>query len=144
MSGVVLDRAIGSVLGKFPEIAAAWLFGSEARGDARPTSDIDVALLFEQRGTTAFEVYELLGRIAAQLESVAPGRRIDLVLVEQQGPIFQHQVLEEGRLIHDANPRRRVDFESDAMVRFFDFEPLYRQVSRYAKSGLENWFEAHR
>ena len=144
MPGALLDRAIGSVLGKYPEIAAAWLFGSEARGDARPTSDIDVALLFEQRGTTALEVYELLGRIAAQLENVAPGRRIDLVLMEQQGPIFQHRVLDEGRLVHDANPRRRVDFESDAMVRYLDFEPLHRQVCRRAKAGLENWFEAHR
>jgi predicted nucleotidyltransferase len=144
MSGAVLDRAIGGVLGKYPEIAAAWLFGSEARGDARPTSDIDVALLFEKRGTTALEAYELLGRIAAQLESVAPGRRIDLVLIEQQGPIFQHRVLDEGRLVHDADVRRRVDFESDAMVRFLDFEPLHRQLCRHAKAGLENWFEAHR
>jgi len=144
MSGVVLDRAIGSVLGKFSEIAAAWLFGSEARGDARPDSDIDIALLFEKRGTTALEAYELLGRIAARLESVAPGRSIDLVLIEHQGPIFQHRVLEEGRVVHDANVRRRVDFESDAMVRFFDFEPVHRQVCQHAKAGLESWLEAQR
>ena len=105
---------------------------------------IVIALLFEKRGTTALEVYELLGRIAAQLESVALGRRIDLVLIEQQGPILQHRVLDEGRLVYDGNPRRRVDFESDAMVRFFDFEPLHRELCRRAAAGLEHWFEAHR
>jgi len=78
------------------------------------------------------------------VENVAPGRRIDLVLIEQQGPIFQHRVLDEGRLVHDANPRRRVDFESDAMLRFLDFEPLPRRVCGPAMQGLENWLEAHR
>lgn len=133
-----------------PSQVAAWrtISGicslSLARGEARPNSDIDIALLFEKRGTAALDVYELLSRIAAQLENVAPGRRIDLVLIEQQGPIFQHRVLDEGRLVHDANPRRRVDFESDAMVRFLDFEPLHRRVCGPAMQGLENWLEAHR
>ncbi|HET9955203.1 MAG TPA: nucleotidyltransferase domain-containing protein [Polyangiaceae bacterium] len=144
MSGAVLDPAIAGIIGKFPEIAAAWLFGSEARGDAGPTSDIDIALLFEKRGTTALQAYELLGRLAAQLERVAPGRGIDLVLIEQQGPVFQHRVLEEGRLVYDGDPRRRVDFESDAMVRFLDFEPSHRLASRYATAGLERWLEAQR
>ncbi|MEO8182520.1 MAG: hypothetical protein ABI895_27095 [Deltaproteobacteria bacterium] len=89
-------------------------------------------------------VYELLGRIAAHLESVAPGRCIDLVLIEPQGPIFQHQVLSQGRLVHDADPRRRVDFESDAMVRYFDFSPLYERARRQAAAGFKNWLAAPR
>ncbi len=141
MSGAELDAAIATVLGKFPEVSAAWLFGSEARGEARPGSDVDIALLFNKRGITALDVYELLGRIAAHLESVAPGRRIDLVLIEPQGPVLQHRVLSEGRLVHDADTKRRVDFESDAMVRYFDFAPLYERVRRQAASELQSWRE---
>jgi len=142
--GVDLDAAIAQILERFPEISAAWLFGSEARGEARPDSDLDIALLFARRGTTALDVYELLGRLAAHLESLVPGRRIDLVLLEQQAPVFQHQMLREGRLVYDRDPRRRVDFESDAMVRYFDFEPLHRAAQRRAAVGLENWLEARR
>ncbi|HEY4159287.1 MAG TPA: nucleotidyltransferase domain-containing protein, partial [Polyangiaceae bacterium] len=138
MSGADLDAAIAEVLRAFPDVAAAWLFGSEARGTARPDSDLDVALLLAERGVTALDVYELLGRIAAHLESVAPGRRIDLVLIESQGPVFQHEVLAEGRLVHDALFKRRVDFESDAYVRYFDFYPLHERARRLSLASFKS------
>jgi uncharacterized protein len=135
-----IDAAISKVLRLFPEVSAAWLFGSVARGDARLDSDLDVALLFRTRGTTVLDNYELFGRIAAQLEAVAPGRRIDIVSVEAQGPVFQHRVLSEGRIVHDAEPSRRVDFESDAYVRYFDFAPIHERAQRVAAAGFVAWF----
>lgn len=102
-----LDVDIGNVLRKFPEVSAAWLFGSMARGTPRPDSDLDVALLFRGRGTTVARVHELVGRIAAHLEAVAPGRRVDLVSIETQGPVFQHRVLSEGRLVLDVGAATR-------------------------------------
>jgi predicted nucleotidyltransferase len=144
MNGAEIDAAISSVLRPFPEVSAAWLFGSMARGDARLDSDLDVALLFRTRGTTVLDNYELLGRIAAQLEAVAPGRRIDLVAIEAQGPVFQHRVLSEGRLVHDTEPSRRVDFESDAYVRYFDFAPIHERAKRIAASGFVRWLESRK
>jgi uncharacterized protein len=138
------DRAIAAVMASYPEVAASWLFGSEARGEARPDSDVDVALLLRERGKTAADVYRLLGSIAADLEQVAPGRRIDLVLLDQQGPVFQHRVLLEGRLVYDADPDRRVDFESDSYVRYFDFLPTHRLAQRYAAAGFRDWFRTLR
>jgi predicted nucleotidyltransferase len=137
----LLDQGIARVLRRFPEVAAGWLFGSVARGDARPESDVDVALLFKDKATTALSALPTLGRLAAFLEAVAPGRRIDVVLVEAQGPIFQHNVLREGRLVYDAEPSRRVDFESDAYVRYFDFLPTYRIADRQALDGFRHWLE---
>ncbi len=146
LSGVnqTLDEAIAGVLASFPDVCAAWLFGSEARGEARPDSDIDVALLLRDRKKTALDVVQMLGSIAARLEQVAPGRRIDLVLIESQGPVLQHRVLDEGRLVHDANAQRRVDFESDAYVRYFDFLPTHQLAERHALAGFRNWFEGRR
>jgi len=144
MHGAELDAAISEVLRLFPEVSAAWLFGSVARGEARPGSDLDVALLFRSRGNTVLDNYELLGRIAAQLEAVAPGRRIDLVSIAAQGPVFQHRVLSEGRLVHDPEPSRRVDFESDAYVRYFDFAPIHERATRVAARGFVDWLESRK
>ena len=96
-----------------------------ACGEPSSESDVDIALLLRQRSPTACDVYELLGRLAAQLQSAAPGRMIDLLLIESQGPVFQHRVLSEGRLVHEADGTRRIDFESDVYVRYFDFRPTH-------------------
>jgi predicted nucleotidyltransferase len=142
--GRVLDAEIADVLRGFPEVAAAWVYGSESRGEARPDSDLDVALLLRERGKSAADAYLLLGRIAANLERVVPGRRVDVVLIASQGPVFQHQVLSEGRRVLDADPAVRIDFESDAVVRYFDFRPTYDLARRYATPGFRAWFGERR
>ena len=133
-----IDLALAAQLRTFPEVAAAWLFGSEVRGEARADSDVDVALLLRERNQAASNVYLLLGRIAATLECAAPGRTIDLILIESQGPAFQHRVLSEGRLIYEQDRERRVDFESDAYVRYFDFRPTQQIAERHALDGFEH------
>ena len=135
-----LEHDIARVMARFPEVAAAWLFGSQIRGEARPDSDVDVGLVLKHRKVSAREVLPLLGKLAAELESVAPGHPIDLTLLEQQGPIFQHEVLRTGRLVWDADPERRVDFESDAYVRYFDFLPTHRIATEQALGGYRSAF----
>lgn len=63
-----------------------------------------------------------------------------LVLLEAQGPIFQHRVLSEGRLVLDADRSRRIDFESDAYVRYFDFLPTYELAQDQALRGFQRRF----
>lgn len=142
MSKSAIDQALATELCAFPEVAAAWLFGSEARNEARADSDVDIALLLQDRRAKASDAYLLLGRIAATLERATPGRAIDLVLIESQGPAFQHRVLSEGRLVYDADRERRVDFESDAYVRYFDFRPTEQLAERHALDGFQNWLSS--
>jgi predicted nucleotidyltransferase len=39
-----ITQSLQSVVSQFPEVRAAYLFGSRARGDFRPSSDIDLAI----------------------------------------------------------------------------------------------------
>lgn len=119
-----------------PEIAVAYVFGSVARGEARPGSDLDVGV-----------VYRRFDRSGAQHTRIAPvlahtlGRElgiedVDVVELEAQGPVFCHHVLLEGRLVYEADPDRRVDFESDAIVRGLDFRPTWELATRGKASAL--------
>jgi uncharacterized protein len=37
-------RALAELFGRHPDVVAAYLFGSQARGDAGPLSDVDLAV----------------------------------------------------------------------------------------------------
>ena len=77
--------------------------------------------------------------MAAKLEGEVASGRVDIVLLESQGPVFCHQVLKEGVLVLDNDPERRVDFESDTHVRYFDFLPTYELGARTATRELKEW-----
>lgn len=141
---IALDRGVAAILADYPDVAAAWIFGSEARGTARPDSDLDLGLVLRDRTKTALDIYRDLAAIAARTERLVPGRRIDVVLLEPQGPVFRHAALREGRLVYDADPERRIDFESDTYVRYFDYLPTYQIAARHAVQGLRDWLETRR
>jgi predicted nucleotidyltransferase len=141
---VGIDAAIAGALRPHPEVATAWLFGSRARGDAKPDSDLDVALLLRHEDATAVDHHRLLRDIALRLEDASGGCRVDLVVLEQQGPVFCHHVLSEGRLVWDADPDRRIDFTSTAYTRYLDFYPTWKIAAASAISGLREWLETRR
>jgi len=124
------------ILGRHPEIAAAWLFGSAAREELRPDSDIDVGLLLRDPATKAADVYMMLGDLAARLEVVVAPRTIDLVLLEHQGPIFAHEALIDGWLIFEPDRQRRVDFEATTVMRAIDFRPTWELATAGQAEGL--------
>lgn len=50
-----------------PAVVAAWLFGSRARGTARPTSDVDVAVLLGDAPEPAELAWDLEARLSPAL-----------------------------------------------------------------------------
>ncbi|MBI4612478.1 MAG: nucleotidyltransferase domain-containing protein [Planctomycetes bacterium] len=132
------------VLGRFPEIAAVYLFGSVARGNARPDSDVDLGIVFRRRGETALDHYRLLGDLASRLEAFFPDRTVDLVVLESQGPLFCRQALQGARLVHEADPDRRIDFESATHIRAFDMLPTWEFARRGRREFLDRTLGALR
>lgn len=78
-----------------------WLavFGSAARGDLRPESDIDVLVQFDPERTPG-----LLGmvRLERELSELWGGRKVDLRTPEDLSPYFREQVLREARVQYAA------------------------------------------
>ena len=109
-----------------PEIAAAYVYGSAARGEVTPLSDVDVALLFVE-GLSERTRRELLAQIAGDLARHGVGPRFDVRDFEDLPLTVQGRVLAEGALVRSNDNVRRVRFETFVRMRYFDFLPFHRR-----------------
>jgi predicted nucleotidyltransferase len=129
-------REVAAEVARHPAIAAAWIFGSTARGDAGKDSDLDLAVLLRAGaagGDTGF-----LHDLASALERFSATGVVDILVLGQQGPVLRHRVLAEGRLVHDADPDARVEFEGRTIAEYLDWKPTHDIAMRSALSGLRD------
>lgn len=119
-------------------LVAAYLYGSHVRGEARPGSDIDIAVLVEsQKSGSSLDLL----RLGQDLEKATGFANIDVRLLNDAPLSARGKILSEGRLLYSGNERVRVDFEVSTRSSYFDFLPhltYLREafVKRIAESGL--------
>ena len=131
LSSAQIDTIKEHLDGRFG-LDALWLFGSEAIDSAGPFSDIDLAGLFRSR-PSALDLLEARDALGALL-----GRDVDLVDLERASPIVAMQVLRHGRLLVDANPRRRHQAVSDTASRYEDLRIVRREAERAMLARIRN------
>ena len=71
------------------------LFGSRARGDARPGADWDYGYLSD-------ETADVPALLAALVEALGD-HRIDLVNLDSAGGLLRYRAARDGRLVHEAS-----------------------------------------
>lgn len=120
------DRLV-SRLEREPAIVAAWLFGSVARGDDRPTSDVDIAVLTSRAADHTMA--DLWLDLRADLCSIA-STEVDLVVLDHAPVDLVHRVLRDGVLLVERDRGVRIAFEVDARNRFFDMTPIWNEYRR--------------
>jgi predicted nucleotidyltransferase len=113
-------EAVREVLLASPDVLYALVFGSAARGQLGPASDLDVAL--EMREGAARDLHSL-GRLIGRLEAAA-GRRVDLVLLDEAAPPVAYRVFRDGRLVVTRDQQALVARKARAIVEYLDFQPI--------------------
>lgn len=98
-----------------PGVEAAFVFGSQARGETRPDSDIDLLLVADGRAARALqdplsEVESLIGRDVDVITYSAAGLRDKL----RSGNHFLHRVRREPKQWIAGDPRAWDDLEAQA------------------------------
>lgn len=113
-------------------LVCAYLFGSVARGDDGPGSDVDVAALFREDPPRTLAWLHL--DLADRLTGALGGRRVDLVVLNRAPVDLVHRVLRDGVLLLERDRSMRIGFEVRARNDYFDLLPHLR---RYRRAGAE-------
>jgi predicted nucleotidyltransferase len=111
-------------------LQAALLFGSAARGSMRPHSDVDVGVVPVGSGPP------LANELALQVElSLASGREVDLVRLDQAGSLVRWEVARDGVTLYSAPAGAAARFRAEAALEHAELAPLIEQ-------GAEVWRNA--
>jgi uncharacterized protein YutE (UPF0331/DUF86 family)/predicted nucleotidyltransferase len=106
----------------WPELKLAVLFGSQARGEARSNSDVDLGLLLAPYSA------ELRFRVEAELGRAA-GRPVDVVLLDDAPPLLRFEIARDGMLLFQREDHLWTDFKAKAMVDWWDWAPTHRMIA---------------
>lgn len=122
---------------KRPEVAAVYLYGSQARKSAKETSDIDLAVLVtDKRKYKGFGIPQVV--FSQDLLSVTD-KEVEVQDLTSCRIDFAHRVLTEGKLLISNNQQARIAFEENIFRTYFDMKPLfdeyYKSLSEIAKKG---------
>jgi hypothetical protein len=138
---VILDRPVNSektmttpalittaqeLLGCEPAVQFAYLFGSWARGNPGPLSDLDLAVFIDRRRNPFKFRLMLMEKLARAIRS----DNFDLVILNDAPLVLQYEVIRGGKILKEQR-QRRVVYEARVLRDFLDTENL-RRVHREA------------
>src|SRR4051794_25144148 len=117
-------------------VVAAMLIGSQARGQAGPLSDVDIAVWHEpnldrdQRWDLQMALFDAASAALATNE-------VDLVMLNHAPPLFQHRAIRDAVRLVERDHDQRVRFETRAILDYLDTAPLRLALKEGLKKRIE-------
>ena len=116
----VLEAAIHDAAAAPPGLELAFVFGSVARGESRPTSDLDLAIVGED-----VDAFDLAGRL-----SLATGREVDVVDLARAPIPLLIAVLRDGAVVFEGSPGAEGRFRSKTLSMLETDRPWYERMEK--------------
>lgn len=130
-SDALLEQA-ASVLSGSPAVRAVYGFGSRARGEAGPRSDVDIAVWLDARPSLR-EQMQLRADVVREL-----GRDdVDLVVLNGAPPLLRYEVVAGGRRLFARDGEAADAFEHRCIMEYLDTAHLRAQQQRIMREALE-------
>lgn len=132
---MLYETIIKTVQSFFPEAQAIYLFGTHGTPDEQRESDLDIAVLFPpERAKTIGNL--ALSECRYALEDVF-AKSVDLINIRMINTVFQHEIIQEGRLIYRQDNNAVDLFEMQVMS-------SYQKLNEERAGILEEIFESSR
>lgn len=129
-----LARQLAPVFETFPQVLEAYVFGSVARGEARPTSDLDLAVTVD-RGVPEPRPFGLRAVLITEIQAVLGRSDIDVVLFHQAPLLLQSEILRDGHRLFARDLVAATARESAALSRWLDWKPVQERIDQLLLAG---------
>ena len=125
-----LQARLAPVLSAFPEVQAAYLFGSVATGQATAASDLDLGIVTEP---------PLGDRKLAVLTALADAGfdNVDLVSLDEDDVVLRFEAVRPNRLVYAKDHFDHGAFYSRTVREYFDFLPILERQREALKRRLQ-------
>ena len=131
-----LTKHLAELLVPRREILEAYLFGSHARGQAQPHSDIDVAVYIDDARADDTG-YGYRANLTTDLMAGLGFDGVDVVVLNRAPPLLYHRVLRDGvRLVARDLPATTTR-EGRAVSRYCDFVPQLAKMDAARRSTTD-------
>ena len=143
MGGAEMDAVIAArhliarlagLLEPCEEILEAYLFGSHARGQAQPHSDIDVAVYIDDARADDTG-YGYRASLTTDLMAGLGFNDVDVVVLNRAPPLLYHRVLRDGVRLLARDLRATTTREGRAVSRYCDFVPQLAKMEAARRSA---------
>lgn len=118
------------------DVDLAYLYGSQARGDTGPLSDVDVAVLFSS-DISKSERFEQQLLLIGELMSIFKRSDVFMADLDDASPLLRHRVSHDGIVLYCTDDKIRVQFMTEALRDYVDTKPLRKIQLHYLVQRAE-------
>ncbi len=124
-----LEATFLGVLGLYPGVVSAYLFGSQREHRAHAESDVDVGVLLDRAASpTSNDRVEARLKLSTLLEYELAPRRADVVVLNDIPPEFAARIATTGLRVVCRSGSTDHAFRRDSQLRAADLQPVLRRT----------------
>ena len=133
----ILDKIPGLVerLNKEKDLEALYIYGSGARNELKPLSDLDFAILLNSKSIQK-ELFRRELDYRAYITDCLHTEEFDLILLNRAPIRFAHSVLREGKLLYHKNTSAVINFSEYINKHYLDFKFYKSEFNRIFREEL--------
>jgi len=113
-------------------VVLGYLFGSWARGCARPDSDYDIAVLLNDAAAKE-DRFSTITRLAGRLGREVMSDKLDIVILNDAPILLRHRVLRDGKLLYQRTHADRVRFVNRTIT---EYQDTYIRRAEFARRRI--------